>query len=156
MTTASAPLAAMSAPAPTPSQVDAGTLRQQMGASLVGKDPNFVSLRELREQVAIGLGFQADALDSRKSEFRKIAQEVVQNLLSKTSPLALLLAEKETDGLQRIYLITMARVLGATLPDGRSYKDLNTISREDVALAVVDAFNAPLPTGLGGRPSAAP
>ena len=152
MTTASAPLAAMSAPALTPSQVDAGTLRQQMGASLVGKDPNFVSLRELREQVAIGLGFQADALDSRKSEFRKIAQEVVQNLLSKTSPLALLLAEKETDGLQRIYLITMARVLGATLPDGRSYKDLNTISREDVALAVVDAFNAPLPTGLGGRP----
>ena len=53
MTTASAPLAAMSALALTPSQVDAGTLRQQMGASLVGKDPNFVSLRELREQVAI-------------------------------------------------------------------------------------------------------
>ena len=65
----------MSAPAPvptasqlTPQSVDAATLCKNVGEALAGKDLNLISLRELREKVAISLGFQSDALDPRKSE----------------------------------------------------------------------------------------
>ena len=137
----------------TPQGVDAGTLRKAVQEALVGKDLDLISLRELREQVAISLGFQADDLEPRKKEFKNLVQDIVQSMHAEKSPLASLLEEPEKDGLQQVYLITMSHVLGATLPDGRSYKDLETLTRKDVALAVVQAFNAPLPTGsIGGRP----
>jgi hypothetical protein len=144
---------AMRAAQHTPQCVDVATLRKAVHEALVGKDLNLISLRELREKVAISLGFQADDLEPRKREFRNLVQAIVQRMLSGKSPLATLLDEPEEDRLQRVYLITMSHALRATLPGGRSYKDLKTLTRKDVALAVVQAFNAPLPTGsVGGRP----
>lgn len=141
----------------TPQGVDATTLRKAIHEAIAGKDLNLVSLRELREQVATSLGFQADALDARKRELKNMIQEIVEGKLSAKSPVTLLLEETEKDGLQRVYLITMSHVLGATLSDGRSYKDLQTVTRKDVALAVAAAFNKPLPTGSsGGRPRSNP
>ena len=63
----------------------------------------------------------------------------------------LLLEEGEKDDSnQRVYLITMARVIAAQLADGREYKDLSTVTRADIGKATVSSFNSPLPPGLSG------
>lgn len=63
---------------------------------------------------------------------------------------------EEANAVQRVYLVTISRVIAARLEDGRPYKDLATMSREDVGLAIRDALDNPLPTGArGGRPRAA-
>jgi len=145
----------MAQPAPqTPRSVGAAALRKALHTVLAGKDLNLISIKEVREQVAVNLGFQADALEPRKKEFKKLTKEVVQGMLGDKSPLAVLLEEAEKDSVQRVYLITMSRVMGATLPGGRPYKDLDSLSRDVVGLAVVAAFNDPLPlaAGAAGRP----
>ena len=43
---------------------------------------------------------------------------------------------ERADARQYIYLVTISRVLGATLEDGRQYKDLNDMERKKVADAV--------------------
>ena len=60
----------------------------------------------------------------------------------------------ETELNQRIYLVTMSRVLPTTVGLG-PYRDLTTVTREDVGQMVKDAFDDPLATGAGGRPRAA-
>ena len=49
---------AMSAPPPVPApqSVDAATLRKAVVEALAGKDLNLISLRELRERVALSFG----------------------------------------------------------------------------------------------------
>jgi hypothetical protein len=62
---------------------------------------------------------------------------------------------EEANASQRVYLVTISRVVAARLEDGRPYKDLTTMSRMDIGLAIRDAFDKPLPTGpRGGRPRA--
>ena len=66
-------------------------------------------------------------------------------------PLKQLLDEKENDkAIQRVYLITMARVLATSLSNGRVYKDLSTLSRADVGNATISSFNILLPAGISG------
>ena len=55
---------------------------------------------------------------------------------------------------QRIYLVTISRVLCSTAGGG-GYRDLSTLSREDVGRMVKDAFDNPIVTGAGGRPRGA-
>ena len=125
-------------------------------------DPSIISIKECRQKVVVKLGLDAAALDARKDEFKSLATEALESWQSDSvqqapSPLDALLSEQEPhDVLQMVYLVTISRVRGATLPDGREYKNLDTTSRQDIATAVADAFNNPLPTGSsGGRPRVA-
>ncbi|CAK0825254.1 unnamed protein product [Prorocentrum cordatum] len=141
--------------------VETKVIRDALKAVLVGKDLKHISLRERRRQVALKLGLQEHALDQRKHEFKSLTTEVVSETQpdqDAASPLETVLAEAEKpDSLQWVYLVTISRVLDATLPDGRQCRDLGTMSREDIGKAVADAFNNPIPTGsAGGRPRKEP
>ena len=57
----------------------------------------------------------------------------------------------ETELNQRIYLVTISRVLPSTTGVA-AYRDLSTLSREDVGRMVKDAFDDPIATRAGGRP----
>ena len=59
----------------------------------------------------------------------------------------------ETDLNQRVYLVTMSRVLPAARA-GHAYRNMAHLAREDVGRMVRDAFDQPLATGAGGRPRA--
>ncbi|CAK0899975.1 unnamed protein product [Prorocentrum cordatum] len=136
--------------------VETKAIRDALKAVLVGKDLKHISLRECRRQVALKLGLQEHALDQRKHEFKSLTTKVVSETQpdqDAASPLETVLAEAEKlDSLQWVYLVTISRVLDATLPDGRQCRDLGTMSREDIGKAVADAFNNPIPTGsAGGR-----
>ena len=50
-----------------------------------------------------------------------------------------------------VYLITISRVLLQRLPAGH-YQDVTTLSKEQVLMAVWDAFEKPLASARGGRP----
>ncbi|CAK0851927.1 unnamed protein product, partial [Prorocentrum cordatum] len=141
--------------------VETKAIRDALKAVLVGKDLKHISLRECRRQVALKLGLQEHALDQRKHEFMSLTTEVVSETQpdqDAASPLETVLAEAEKlDSLQWVYLVTISRVLDATLPDGRQHRDLGAMSREDIGKAVADAFNNPIPTGsAGGRPRKEP
>ncbi|CAK0871463.1 unnamed protein product [Prorocentrum cordatum] len=141
--------------------VETKAIRDALKAVLVGKDLKHISSRECRRQVALKLGLQEHALDQRKHEFKSLTTEVVSETQpdqDAASPLETVLAEAEKlDSLQWVYLVTISRVLDATLPDGRQYRDLGTMSREDIGKAAADAFNNPIPTGsAGGRPRKEP
>ncbi|CAK0878955.1 unnamed protein product [Prorocentrum cordatum] len=98
------------------------------------------------------------AMSIPKSVIRAAVVSETQPDQDAASPLETVLAEAEKpDSLQWVYLVTISRVLDATLPDGRQYRDLGTMSREDIGKAVADAFNNPIPTGsAGGRPRKEP
>ena len=75
-------------------------------------------------------------------------------LTGKVSPFYAELLEsvgRETDLNQRVYLVTMSRVLPATA-GGEAYRDLRALSRADVGHMVQDAFDNPVRTASGGRP----
>ena len=63
-----------------PASVSAAQLRSVLTEALHGKDLGLISLSEIRKQVFQKLGFQLDALDSRRKEFKKIARDVVEAL----------------------------------------------------------------------------
>jgi hypothetical protein len=147
----------------TPQSVSTEILRSALQEALQGKDLSLISLGEIRRQVACNLGFHPDLLDFRKKEIKKIARDVVQELQRQQAPAVvvktfleqLLEEEEKMDALQYVYLITVARVLDATLPDGRAYADLKTTNRKTIAEAVLNAFDDPLAMGsgtAGGRP----
>ena len=52
----------------TPESIPAELLRSTLCEVLVGKDLEAISLGEVRAQLAVKLGFRADALDARKKE----------------------------------------------------------------------------------------
>ena len=54
---------------------------------------------------------------------------------------------------RRVYLITLARVLAATLAERPHLRDPSTLTRSQVADAVRDAVDTPLAGSRGGRPS---
>ena len=144
-----------------PASVSAAQLRSVLTEALHGKDLGLISLSEIRKQVSQKLGFQLDALDSRRKEFKKIARDVVEALqgqqITDTAILQELLGEAENaEARQQVYLITLARVLDAMLPDGRAYADLNALDRKAIAAAVLDAFDNPVPlvAHAAGRPRA--
>ncbi|CAK0865702.1 unnamed protein product [Prorocentrum cordatum] len=141
--------------------VETKAIRGALKAVLAGKDLKHISLRECHRQVALKLGLQEHALDQRKHEFKSLTTGVVSETQpdqGAASPLETVLAEAEKlDSLQWVYLVTISRVLDATLPDGRQYRDLGAMSREDIGKTVADAFNNPNPTGsAGGRPRKEP
>ncbi|CAK0909407.1 unnamed protein product [Prorocentrum cordatum] len=98
------------------------------------------------------------AMGIPKSVIRAAVVSETQPDQDAASPLETVLAEAEKlDSLQWVYLVTISRVLDATLPDGRQYRDLGAMSREDIGKTVADAFNNPNPTGsAGGRPRKEP
>ena len=55
--------------------------------------------------------------------------------------------------LQQVYLVTVSRILTASLPDGRQYRDLGTMSRQEVGDAVRLALDDPVAPATG-RPRA--
>ena len=147
--------------APDASSVPTETLRHHISQAITGKDLNSVSVSELRHQVAQSLLLPADGLDSRKKEFKKLTEDVVRELgVITTVPLInqLLTAAKEPDNaLQQVYLVTISRVLATTDDGQQAFKDLTTMTRQDVATAIRLAFDNPLQTGTrAGRPRAAP
>ena len=151
----------MSDPAPsTPQSAPAAAVRRALEEALRGQDYEKVTIGKMRQEVAERLGFEPDALDSRKDEIQAIMKEVLNEIegFPTESPLEDLLAEEEEKtAVQRVYLITVARVLGAKLADGRQYKNLQSVDRKTIGMAVLDAFDNPLTTGAGttgGRPRA--
>ena len=115
----------------TPRTVSTEAIRVAMEKVLKDKDLAYVSLSEMRQQVAESLGFGSDGLECRKKEMKKLAKDFVAasqteqegDTISQAA-LATLLAEVESlDARQYVYLITLSRVHEAVLPDGRAYKD---------------------------------
>ena len=144
-----------------PEEVPADTLRSTFHQAIQGKDLSFISLGEIRRQVSVKLGFGPDALDFRKKEFSKIAQDIVKELQKQLTPsqvpktaLEELVGKAEKkDAIQWVYLITISRVLHASVTEGQAYADLQSITRKTIAEAVLDSFNNPVAPGLaGGRP----
>lgn len=147
-----------------PQDVTAEALRVAILQILQGKDLLAVSLKELRQQVSQKLGYNADAMEFRRSEIKKLAAGIVQaqlgaqgNALQLVDAVlqALLQHPEKADALQYVYLCTMSHTTGdcpmatETMP----YKDLDHLDRRLVAEAVVDAFDNPLALGVaGGRP----
>jgi len=126
-----------------------------MQEALRDKDPHHISMGELRALVAQNLGFAARGLDCRKKELRKLATDIVQSLLGAQDSFLKKLIDlkgEKSDARQQIYLVTISRVLAATLADGRAYADLTDMARKTIADAVRDAFDHPVSTGGAGRP----
>lgn len=144
----------------TPESLPAAAIRKVLTETLHGKDLSCISVGEIRSQVALKFGFLADGLETRKREIKKLTADVVQDLQAERGEpttvvpfLKQLLAqtEEDVDARQSIYLVTISRVLDAELADGRQYKDLEGMSRQDIADAVRDALLNPALTALGGR-----
>ena len=147
-------------------ELSVDALRQAITGVVQGQDLARVSVGEVRKQAAEKLGLPPLALEIRKTEIKQLTQDAVRALEGNDgqpepappSALDALLAEEEVPtALQQVYLITMARVLTATLPDGSNFRDLQSVERKDIAQAVLDAFNNPMSTGAGsagGRPRA--
>ena len=142
--------------------VSATSLRESLKVELIGKDLGAITVKEVRQRLAATFGLQLDGLEDRKDEIATMTKEVVQELESAmgsrglTALEELLATEEFKEASQTVYFITMAHVLGAKLADGRSYKDLDALTRKAIAHAVVDAFDNPLEPGAGmaGRPRA--
>ena len=141
----------------------AEAIRAALRKVLHGEDFGAISIGECRRRVAQELGFEPGALDCRKDEFKSLVAALVRELPAtlprgEVSPLDVLIAEVEKgDAVQEVYLVTVARVLGARLPDGREYLDLGTVDRKGIADAVANAFNRPMQCGpSGGRPRSEP
>ena len=140
---------------PTPRSVPEEIIRDVMRGVLVGKDLVTISLGEVRRSLSAKLGFAPEALDPRKKELKHIAKTIVEELRVKVASKLLLdalLVQPESNIVQTVYLITMARVLASTLADGANFKDLNVVERKTIAEAVLDAFNNPVASTCGGRP----
>ena len=71
----------------------------------------------------------------------------------KTPAWLLELGTEEADAINKVYLLTFARVLSARLQRG-GLKDVNTLSKEAVLDCVHDSWENPLVTMAGGRPRA--
>ena len=131
-----------------PASVSAAQLRSVLTEALHGKDLGLTSQSEVRKQVFQKLGFQLDALDSRRKEFKRIARDMLEasqgQQVPDTAVLQELLGKAENrEARQHGYLITLARVFEAVLPDGRAHADLNALDRGASAAAVLDAFDNP-------------
>ena len=59
------------------------------------------------------------------------------------------LGQENNGAVQFIYLVTFSRTLPGA---GFQYRDLNTVSRQELASMVRDAFDDPIMSGMGGRP----
>lgn len=139
----------------------ADALRDALRQAMSGRDLSTVSVREIRSEVSVQFGLGPDGLDARKQEIGELTKELVQERQRSTGgvvgtkPLVeqvLDLRGEQAGSIQRVYLITISRVLDALLPDGSEYKDLRLLSRADVGDAIRDAFDNVLPTGQAGRP----
>ena len=155
-----APIAPIAAgQAHTPENIPAGVLRDAMQEALRNKDLNCISVGEMRALLAKKFGFAATGLDCRKKELRKLTADIVQSMLcapsqTTSSFLKTLLGLKgeKDDARQQIYLVTISRVLGARLEDGRAYVDLTDMDRKTIGDAVRESFDHPESTAAGGRP----
>lgn len=131
-------------------------LRTGLQEAIRDKDLECISVKEIRTQLAQMFGFAPDGLECRKREIKKLTADVVQGIQPHdvVSFLQLLLGQKgeKEDARQHVYLVTVSRVLEATLEDGRRYEDLNDMERNKIADAVSDSFNNPMSSALGGRP----
>jgi len=137
-------MAAAPAAPVTPQSLTTEKLCSTLQETLRGKDPSTISLREVREEAATDLGFQPDALDFRKDEVDDILKELVEAIMAGRSALDMLVAEKEVpDARQQVYLITVSHVLAAILQDGCAYKELQNLSRKNIAEAVLASFDDP-------------
>ena len=143
--------------AQTAQSISTEALRAALTTALEGKDLAAISLTDVRKQMAQNMGFELDAFVVRKKEIKQLATQYVKarNRGSEAQSLLqqLLGVPEKGDASQRLYLATISRVIGATLPDGRAYKDLGTATRKAIAEAVAAAFNDPLShAARGGRP----
>jgi hypothetical protein len=109
----------------------------------------------------VRLGFPDDGLDCRKKEIRKLTTDIVAELLSEAGlppviPFAQQLLDlkgEKADARQYVYLVTISRVLVAILADGRGYKDLQEMSRKEIADALRDSLSNSMQDSAGrGRP----
>jgi hypothetical protein len=145
----------------TPEAIPAECLRTSLQKVLQGKDLGCVSVGEIRKQVSVRLGFPDDGLDCRKKEIRKLTTDIVAELLSEAGlppviPFAQQLLDlkgEKADARQYVYLVTISRVLVAILADGRGYKDLQEMSRKEIADALRDSLSNSMQDSAGrGRP----
>ena len=54
------------------------------------------------------------------------------------------------NGNQLVYLVTVSRTKEGVLSDGRAYRSLESMTREDIGDAVRDAFDNPVASGCRG------
>ena len=121
-----------------------------------------ISLGEIRAQTAQKLGLAADGLDCRKKEIKNLLKTIACDIQREQGgpqgikSLAEQIVEEQSENagaLQQVYLVTVSRILTASLPDGRQYRDLGTMSRQEVGDAVRLALDDPVAPATG-RPRA--
>ena len=149
--------------APSAATISAADLRAALVTAMRNKDLAAVSTGEIRAEIACTFGLADGALDCRKREIRKLTATVVDELSHERGEALgvqpflqqVLDMKGERDGArQEIYFVTISRVLETISPVGvLEFQDISKMTREDVAKAIRDAFDNPLPSGArGGRP----
>ena len=145
-----------------PETLSADVLRATLREALQGKDLATISLGEIRAQTAQKLGLAADGLDCRKKEIKNLLKTIACDIQREQGgpqgikSLAEQIVEEQSENagaLQQVYLVTVSRILTASLPDGRQYRDLGTMSRQEVGDAVRLALDDPVAPATG-RPRA--
>ena len=137
---------------------DSAALQATLLEVVEGKDLSIFSLAELRQEMSLKLGLQSDALECRREDIKRLAtehmnpqgeledsdgnaKEIAKRLLEK------ILAQPEKDVAQRVYLLSVVRALASAAADGSAFQDLNTLEREAIGRAVLDALDNPVPIG---------
>ena len=113
-----------------------------------------------QQELAQSFGLPRDGFEDRKGEVNDIVAAVVALQASMAQPAgtapfieqALANGKEDPRARQQVYLVTVSRVLPATLANVPGFRDLAQLSREDIANAMRDALENPMKGDGGGRP----
>ena len=137
---------------------DANEIRVQISNEIQRPDAGARTADQLRRQVALNLGLDAAGLDGRKDEFLELTSSVTEDMGTALPRLhhVLLTSPESVSAQQHVYLVTFSRTLSQLQNSPHPVKDLATMSREGIAMAIKKAFDDPLPHGRGHPRAARP
>lgn len=146
------------APVQVHGPVSAYHLEGLIHISLAGRDLSTINMGAFRAELCQRLGLPPTGLDGRRQEITDLTQKIVQAL--KASPgllpsfmqVVLVDSCEKTTALQYVYFVTISRLLPETVAHGIGGRDLQELSRQDIAKALLDSLDQPLAAGRAGRP----
>ena len=123
--------------------ITAMDVRQALVGLLVGRDLNNISVKEMRQELAVKFALPADGLDGRKSEIRDIIQQVVQDihggqLVLKTEDLGV----EDPKTAKACYLVTLPHPKMSYSQDGIALKAPSSYTKQEIVQAFLAAMNA--------------
>ena len=144
---------------PVGAQPTAESLGAAIQQLLEGVDHDNTPIYKFRRKVAQHLGLGKKGLEHKASEVNELVKvalakkqsEATESSAEWIAKVVTELGEEDTSAKLLVYLVTISRVLPATLA-ATDLRDISDMSRSEVRDAVVQAFDEPLASTSGGRP----